>query len=525
MTADWVVEHADVWTMDPERPRAEAIAVAGGRVVYVGDQAGLAAWVGPDTERTDAAGAVVLPGFVDAHLHPAEGGVELGQCGLGDATDLDGALAAVRACDDGGRGWLVGGGWSLAAFPDARPPDGALDAAFPDRPVFLWAEDGHSAWANAVALRRAGVRADTPDPPGGRFERDPSGAPSGVLRESAAERVAERVPRTTGAEWRAGVARAVAHANAHGITGLFEAAGRDRGALRAYRALDRRGELHATVTVAIEVDGPGDVARAVRWRRRFASDHVAPIAAKIFVDGVIEARTAAMLAPYLDTGTSGEPLWTDAALRQTVGALAAAGFDVHLHAIGDRAVRQALDAVEAAPRGPRFGIAHLECVDPADAPRFAALGVSAVFSPLWAYADDYVVDLTWPGLGPQRSAGLYPIGDLAAAGAPLAFGSDWTVSSLDPLQGIEVAVTRRDPDGDGVGDPLGDDLPLSVEAAVAAYTRGAAHAAHQPGGVIRVGAPADLIALTADPRDLPSSRIGDIEVGWTRVRGVEVSPR
>jgi predicted amidohydrolase YtcJ len=501
--ATLVIWHAQVYTGDPAAPAAEAVVVHEGRVVYVGADAGAEPWIRDGAGVVDATGKGVVPGFVDAHLHPVEGGVELATCALGAAEDPAALVAAVLACHAAapGAGWLIGSGWELPAFPGNGPLDVVLE-----RPVWLGSADGHS------------------DPPGGRIERGPDGTPTGLLRETAVEVAARVLPEPTRAQYAAGLRRALALANANGLTTLFEAHATDE-VLRAYRDLERTGELTARVTAALELS-PGDaVRRLVATRRRFQTDRVRPVAAKIFVDGVIEAHTAAMLAPYVDTGEPGAPLWTDSALRDAVQELVAAGFDVHFHAIGDRAVRMALDAVEAAgPSSSRFSIAHLEAIDPADVPRFATLGVAAVFQPLWAYPDAYIRDLTEPVLGPERSARLYPIAEVARTGARLAFGSDWSVSTLDPLDGIEVAVTRRDPDAGGA--PLGSGQGVTVETALVAYTAGAAWVTRREDEVGRlfVGGPADLVVLSGDPLTVDPAGLGDLQVELTVFDGRVVFP-
>lgn len=523
MAAAWVVTGVTLWT--GPGPVAGAFAVDDGRFVYVGDEAGAAAFVGEGTRTEDWGGAFAMPGFVDAHAHPLEGGLELDGCLLFDASTAEAVLAAVGACAAEGRGWIVGSGWPLTAFPAGNPTAAALDAVTGDRPAFLLAFDGHSAWLNTAALRRAGIDADTPDPPGGRVERDEAGRPTGTLRETAVDPVYDVLP---GAGPRARAAGLLAAQDLFlraGVTTVLEA-NASPPALRTYRRLARRGDLRLRVSIALETDpaeGPSQVARLERWRRRFSRHGLRVSTAKLFLDGVIESRTASMLAPYVDTGTAVAPDWPADTLAATVDALLAAGFDVHGHAIGDRAIREALDAAaaaRAAGRAGRVSLAHVEAIDPADVPRFAALDVDAVFQPLWAWPDAYVRDLTWPGVSPAVGARLYPIGELQRAGAPLAFGSDWSVSSEQPLAGIEVAVTRSDPDGVEPG-VLGDGQQLGVPDALRAYTVGAGRVAGLGTGTIAVGAPADVVVLGSDPRTAPD--VSAVPVRRVFVGGVEVT--
>ncbi len=523
VAAAWVVTGVTLWT-GPGRV-AEAFAVEDGRFVYVGDAAGAAAFVGEGTRTEDFRGAFALTGFVDAHVHPLEGGLELAECGLWDAETPEAVLAAVGACAVEGRGWLVGGGWALTAFPGANPTAAALDAVTADRPTFLLAADGHSGWLNTAGLAKVGIDADTPDPRGGRIERGPDGAPSGTLREAAVDAVYEVLPSPGPRARAAGLLAAQDVLLKAGITTVLEA-NAAAPALRTYRRLARRGDLVLRASIALETDaaeGAHQVERLLRWRRRFERHGLRVGTAKLFVDGVLESRTAAMLAPYTDTGTTVAPDWPADVLAATVDALLTSGLDVHAHVIGDRAARDVLDAAEAARgrgRTGRVALAHLEVIDPADVPRFAALGVDAVFQPLWAWPDEYVRDLTWPGVSPEVGARLYPIGEVLRAGGPLAFGSDWSVSSPVPLEGIEVAVTRADPDGVEPG-VLGEGQGIGVEDALLAYTAGAGRVAGLGTGVIAVGAPADLVVLSADPRS--ASDLSAVAVRRVFVGGVEVT--
>ncbi len=538
--AEVVLRNGAVYTVDAARSWAQAVAIRDGRLTYVGSDRGVAAQVGPRTKVVDLGGRLVLPGFVDAHIHPVSGGVELGQCNLNDLPDAPATLAKVRACaaERPGTGWLQGGGWSLTAFPAGAPTRQALDAVVADRPVYLSSADGHSAWVNSKALALAGVTRATPDPANGRIERDLKGEATGTLRESAGDLVGRLLPEPTADELLAGLRRAIEHANRNGLTTLQEAnagtgpAGGGPGALGAYREAERRGLLTARVTVSLATDssrGPEQVDDLVKLRREFSGLLVRPLAAKIFADGVIEARTAAMLEPYLDKpGSRGEPNWSEAAMGALVTRLVRDDFNVHVHAIGDRAVRMTLDAMEAAravegARRPRYQIAHLEVIQPEDVPRFRTLGVVANFQPLWAYADSYIRDLTWPALGEERSRFLYPIGSVARSGAVLAFGSDWSVSSLKPLDGIQVAMTRQGLSGEDAA-PMLPEEAIDLPTALAAYTIGAAYAADRDTetGSLEVGKDADLIVLSENVFALPPGEIARSKVLLTLLGGKPV---
>jgi predicted amidohydrolase YtcJ len=527
--ADLVLTGGAVYTEDASRSWAEALAVRDGRIVYVGSDASARALVGPETRVVALEGRLVLPAFQDAHIHPVSGGVELGQCNINDLSTKEAILEKVRACAATEKKlWIVGGGWPLPAFPDANPTKEMLDAVVPDRPVFLSAADGHSGWVNSKALEMAGITAATPDPPNGRVERDGSGAPSGTLREAAQKLVEKLIPEPTLEEHLEGLRRAVALLNGFGVTAVYEAnagSGPKGGSvtLATYREAERRGLLTLRVRVSLGTDatrGPEQVDDMVRLREQFTSARVRPVAAKIFADGVIEARTAAMLEPYDDhPGQRGEPRFSDEALRALVARLAERDFAVHVHAIGDRAVRMTLDAFAAcrpvsADRGLRHQMAHLQVIEPEDVPRFRDLGIVANFEPLWAYADAYIRDLTWPALGPVRSKRMYPIAELARSGAVVSFGSDWSVSSPNPLEGIQVAITRQALEPRERREPLLPEQAIDLPTALAAYTIGAAYASgfEAESGSLEVGKSADLVVLSEnlfklDPHDIAKARV------------------
>jgi hypothetical protein len=541
--ADLALTGGAVYTLDAARSWAQAVAVRGGRIVFVGSDAGVRPFVGEKTRVVALAGRMLLPGFQDAHVHPLSAGIELGLCDLNELPTREAVVEKVRACAREQAGpWLVGGGWGLPLFPGADPGRALLDRLVSDRPAYLSAADGHSAWVNSRALALAGIGAKTADPANGRIERDPrTGEPTGTLRESAMELVARLLPQPAPEERREGLRRAVAQLAALGITAAQEA-NADRAALETYREAERRGELRLRVVAALGTANPAEkelaageredpeavAARLAALREEFAGPRLRPTAAKIFADGVIEARTAAMLQPYLDRpGQRGEPNLSPERLGALVAALVRRGFSVHIHAIGDRAVRMGLDALEAAgarrgSNGPRHQLAHIEVIHPDDVTRFRTLGVIANFQPLWAYADAYITDLTLPALGPERSAWIYPIGSVERAGAPLAFGSDWSVSSPNPLAGIQVAVTRQGVDG--TPDPFLPGEAIELPAALAAYTIGSAFAlGHEAEtGSIEVGKLADLVVLSHDLFALPPGRIASARVLLTLLEGEPV---
>ncbi|MEK7744343.1 MAG: amidohydrolase, partial [Elusimicrobiota bacterium] len=485
-----------------------ALAVRRGKIAFTGSDEEVRSWIGPRTTVVPLKGRAVLPGFIDSHVHPIAGGIELGECPLGAAGTPEELLELVRICGrKKAEGWVRGSGWDLTLFAEGNPSKSLLDSLLPGRPVYLEASDGHSAWANSKALSLAGLTRTASDPPNGRVEREASGEPSGVLREDAMELVSRLLPEYTLAESTAGLRRALDMAARLGITTLHEAAA-DESMLAAYADLDRRGELSARINASFELRPSSGVlgARALPGlRRRYQGKLLRLTGAKVFVDGVLEARTAALLEPYADRGGLGTAGWDSRELADTAAALDREGFQLHAHAIGDRAVRMSLDAVAEArkrngPGGPPHHLAHLELIDPADLPRFKGLRVMADFQPFWANRDPYITSLTEPGLGSERSGRLYPLGDAFRAGAPLACGSDWSVSSMNPWEAIQVGLNRRGVE-EGAGPAWLPAQALDLDTLLRCYTTGGAAANLQETltGRLEPGFAADLIVLDKDP--------------------------
>ncbi len=529
--ADLILVNGAVHTMDRTNPKASAVASSGGRIVYVGSDKGALGYKGAAARVIDLHGKMVLPGFQDSHIHLVTGGLESGQCSLTGLKTREQVFEKIKAyaAANPALSWVTGGGWELPVFPRAEPSREDLDRLVPDRPALLSSADGHSAWVNSRALEAAGVTAATPDPPGGRIERDPAtGRPSGTLRESASGLVESHVPVPGPEEYVKGLEEGLRRINRFGITSIIEARA-DEKVLETYIALDRAGKLTARILASLDVDsdkGPADILRLEDLRRAANGDRLKAGAAKIFVDGVMEPGTAALLEPYTGSpGSRGTPLIGPGPLDSLVTALDAAGFQVHIHAIGDRAVRMSLDAFQAAARTNGAGdlrhhIAHLELIDPADIPRFRALNVTANFQALWAWPDPYITDLTLPILGPARSRWLYPIGSVSRTGAVIVGGSDWPVSSENPLEAIETAVTRSDP---GLPPTSGwiPEEKVDLETMLRAYTVNGAWLAHEEGsrGSLTVGQAADIIVLDRDLFAVPASEISEARVLLTLLAG------
>jgi predicted amidohydrolase YtcJ len=535
--ADLVFRHAFVYTVDAARSWASAVAIRDQRIVYVGTDNLPAGLVGPKTEVVDLDGRMVLPGFQDGHVHPIDSGVDLGDCTLNDLKTPAAIADSLGKCGHTHPewAWVRGGGWQLPVFKDANPSKSLLDQAVPDRPALIYAADGHSAWANSKALALAKVTRDTPDPPHGRIERDPkTHQPSGTLREDAVTLVSKIMPERSRAELAAGLERAEKLANSFGITTVMSAT-TDEPELKTYTDADRKGTLSLRVIAAIHLDDPlpdSLLPKIRELRAKYATPHVRPSVVKLFADGVIEARTAALLTPYLGLhGNAGKPIYEPERLKKLAAELDREGFQIHVHAIGDWAIRMTLDAFAYArarngAHDARHTITHLELIDSADIPRFRALGVIANFQAFWANGDEYLTRLTEPALGPKRSRWLYPIASVVRSGAVVSGGSDWSVSSLNPLDAIEVGITHQQPDNAGQR-PWNSAERVDLETMIAMYTINAAYQNHleRVTGTIEVGKLADLIVLDRNLFDSPPGAIHNVRVLRTLLEGKTVFER
>ncbi len=534
--ADLALVGGSVVTMDRVRRTVQAVAVRDGRIVAVGTDRDVGALVGPATRRIDLAGRTVMPAFQDAHVHPSMAGIGLLQCPLHDLPhSLDAYLDAIAtyAAANPHSEWVLGDGWYMDVFPNGTPSRHDLDRVVPDRPAFFVNRDGHGAWVNTKALEVAGLDRESPDPPDGRIEREPDGTPSGTLHEGAMERFKPLVPEPTLDDRVRGLELAQDYLLRLGIS-AWQDAWVDAEDFEAYLALAERGGLIARATACHWWHREEDGAQIERFveRRARAADHgrLAANTVKIMVDGVAENYTAAMLEPYRGadghaTANRGILFVEPDALAAHVTRLDALGFQVHFHALGDRAVRTALDAVEAARRANgmsdgRHHLAHLQVVDPADIARFRPLGAVANIQPYWATNDAQMRDLTLPFLPPERAALQYPFRSLHRAGAVIAGGSDWTVSTPNVLMEVETAVNRVFPE-DRSAEPLIPEEALDPIDAFAAFTIGTAYVNHLDDvtGSIEVGKLADLVVLDRDVFDRASGPIGDANVVLTLVEG------
>jgi len=535
--ADLLVTNGRVFTADESGTVAEAVAVAGSTILRVGSSADLADLRGPGTRVIDAQGATVAPGFNDSHVHFLSGGFSLGQVDLAGLTTLPEVQEAIRAfaAAHPGTGWLQGFGWLYAPFPGGSPTRAQLDQVVPDRPAVMDCYDGHSVWVNSRALEAAGITRDTPDPPNGQIVKDPrSGEPTGHLKEAAADLVTRTMPRPGEADQRAALEAAVAHASSVGVTSIQNAGGA-QDQLPLYEGLRQTGGLHVRAYLAFSATADTTEADVEGWeeaRRRLGDDPTVKVGiVKIFADGVIESRTAAMLEPYEGSNSAGALNLSPDALTRLVTMLDRRAWQIEIHAIGDKAIRASLDAFEhassvnpAPPRGRRHRLEHIEAIAEADIPRFGRLGVIASQQPMHVPLGDMNQEHPsgpWPdNIGPERFARAWAWQRIRAAGGRLTFGSDWPVAPLAPGQGIWLVATR-------VSQPGGVAQAMPVADAIRGYTVWPAYASFEESrkGTIAPGMLADLVILTTDVLARPPTGPNDIVVATTIVDGRVVYQR
>ena len=538
--AAWVFRGGGVF--DARAHRADVcVAVVGGRVVSLGDLDEVRAAAGAGAEEFDLAGGLLSAGFEDAHVHPMVAGLEQAGCDLSGSSSRGEYLEAIgqHAAEHPEATWIRGGGWSLAAFAAEAPSVADLDSVVPDRPVFLPSSDHHDAWVNTRALELAGVTRDTPDPPDGWLMRDADGKLEGTLREAAMALVGDHVT-TSREEYADGLRRAQRYLHSHGITGWHDAliggyAGIDD-PTQAYLDLLGSGELVSRVRAALWWDrhrGVEQIKDLIERRADLAEHGLDAGAVKVMADGISETGTAAVTEPYTNLpfcscGEHGLSFLDTDQFQEAVAGLDAAGFQVHVHAIGDRAVHDALDAIEQARRmngmnDLRHQIAHLQLVRPADRARFGRLGVVANIQGMWASAETPAVTLLEPHLDEERRGWQYPFAEILRGGAVCAGGSDWPVNSPSPVAAMHTLVNRRAP-GSGPADrALVPGQALTLTEAYAAYTSGSAYANHRTGsGALQIGARADLVVLDRDCFHAPVEEIGETRVRATFVNGTLV---
>jgi predicted amidohydrolase YtcJ len=525
---DVVVINGRIWTGDRALPEVEALAVREGRIIAVGTTRDIAAMASEATRRIDAEGRRVVPGFNDAHWHlPTSRTAELIDSGSEqEIVSRLQAFAATLGPDD----WITGRGWGPSDFPNQIPHRRALDVAFPDRPVVLTDRDGHMVLANQAALQRGGVTRETPDPPNGRIGHDSSGELTGLLQEAASRLVRAQMPPVSADQVYQSLREQMRKAASYGITSLQVASGSAAAGVEfeAYeRALrEQTVDVRLRLAVPFRKDAtPADLASYVALRESHAGQLVQFGIAKGLIDGTVDGYTAAMLEPYADRDDRGLPMFTDDELKATVAAYDKAGLQVQLHAIGDRAIRMALDAFQHAAQvngtsGRRHRVEHVEVPALDDLPRFKTLGVIASTQALFASPDAITLTSYVPKLGPARASRSNAFRLFDDAGAVQAFGSDHPVFPMEVMRGIHAAVTRQLPDGT----PEAGFYPehrISVDAAVRHFTADAAYASFDEAGkgVLSVGRVADLVVLSDDIFTMPVEQLYRVTAHVTLMNG------
>ena len=532
-TADAVLVHGKVYTQNAAQPWAEAIAIGDGKILAVGNGAEIAKYRGPKTQVIDARGHLVLPGFVDSHVHFISGSLGLETVALDTAETVAEIQKRVKefAAAHPEKKAITGFGWMYPVFGKAALPDKKyLDEVVSDRPVILISYDGHTTWVNSKSLELAGITKQTPSPLNGVIVRDPStGEATGTLKESAGDLVARLAPQPSDEETISAVVAGIKLANSFGITRVHSAGG-DGERIEIFDQIRKRNLLTLRFYFSIFAQPPTVtpefIEKAEALRRNYHDEWLSGGAIKFWADGVIESHTAAMLAPYSDDPTtSGHSNWTPDAYRAGVFEFDRRGFQIFTHAIGDKTIRMALDTyAESNTKNnrpdARDRIEHIEDPDPAEIPRFGKLGVIASMQPLHAYPNADVLDVWARNVGPKRAQNAWPWNDLEATGAHLTFGSDWPVVTLDPWKAIQTLLTRQTLEGK----PAGGWIPrerINLKQAIDGYTLGAAYAGfrEKTEGSIETGKLADMIVVSQNLFEIPAAKIHETTVLYTLVGG------
>ena len=533
--ADRVFKNGSIYTVDKRRSWARAVALRGGEIIYVGDNQGVEKAIGPRTRVIDLDGKLMLPGFHDVHVHLYDGGMQSLQCDLWDCPTLDQAIFRMENYIQGqgpdAKGWIQCPGLQKTCAHEVSRD--ILDKLSPRRPIYILTFDGHSCWANSKALELAGIDRDTPDPPQGRIERLPgSQEPNGYLHDFAARMVKDAIPSPALEDRLKSLKSSMAAAHRLGITSIIEP-GADDALMEPYLELSRCQALTLRVRASISPINwqPGafgdEVFDFVDARTKYRRPGIDVESVKMYIDGVLENGSAVLLEPYInDTWNGNAPFYTQEDLNRYITWVDSQDLQVHLHAIGDGGVRMALDAFEAAQKANgkkdnRHHICHVQMIDPGDVPRFAELNVTANFQSLWAFPDPYVTDSGLAAVGEERLKTFYVIGSVHRSGGRIACGSDWFVSSLNPLDAIEVGVRRQDPDLPEGAPQLNPQEAVDLATMIEGYTINGAYLMHQDGmvGSIETGKRADLIVLDRNLFDIPATEINQAKVLLTLFDG------
>lgn len=543
--ADIVFLNGSVYTADAARSWASAMVVTGERITYVGDDVFAQRFVGPSTRVIDLQQRMVLPGFQDSHSHPAEAPNPATTLDLHGLVDREQVFERIRqyAQQHPEKPWIVGDGWDETAFlPSGQPTREMLDAVVPDRPAYLTNNSGHEAWVNSRALAAAHINAETLDPPNGRITRDARGQASGGLHEdSAMDLVYSLIPPLSEEERVANLSAALQEMSRLGITAVVDAMATPE-VTRAFQALDQRGALETRTELCLphspEADDDVQIRSFIAQRKALAGRRLRANCVKIFLDGAYASHTLVLLEPYSDDARfgTGKLFVEQERLNRLVTRLDAADFQVHVHAQGDGAVHAALNAFAVARsengvRDNRHTIAHLCLIDPPDIVRFRSLGVIANMTPLWSLGDAWETVFAPRLFGQERVKRLFPSRTLLQAGVVLVWGSDWPVTGVSPLDGLETAITHRYPGGrdlDGKEDrSLNPHERASLEQAIVAYTSAGAYLMHDEArrGSLSIGKAADLVVIDRNLFDTAALDIHSAQVDMTLIAGKVIFER
>lgn len=523
-TVDLIIVNARLFGAD--EPAVDALAVSGDKIIAVGRSSEITQLQSPSTQRIDARGATVTPGLHDAHVHFLSGSLSLSQIDLAASDDLGEIEATIRTFVDAHpqQSVYVGRGWLYGSFPGGLPDKRMLDRLIPDRPAIMRCYDGHTVWVNSKALEAANVTRDSPDPDGGIIVRDAAtGEATGVLKESAQNLIESVIPQPTRSEKLSALRQGIAHAHRLGVTSVCEA-GIGLPELDALETLRAAGELQLRYAIALEGKArmtDEEMDQLDELKRRFPKLDIRAV--KLYVDGVIESHTAALLAPYANRDSLGLPETNPADLNRVITSLDRRGWQIMVHAIGDGGIRMTLDAMEVAAKqipapvaGRRHRLEHIESISAEDIQRFGSLGIIASMQPYHANPNSNIFNVWAANLGPDRASRAWVWNSIRTAGGRLAFGSDWPVVGIDPRLGMHVALTRQTLDGQ----PARGFLPeqrLPLKEVLEAYTSGAAYAqfAESQQGNLKVGQLADIVVWDRDLFALPIKKVQQAEVKVT----------
>ena len=534
--AETIVVNAKIYTVNSKQPWADALAIAGGKILAVGGAGEIEQYRGANTRVIDAKGHLLLPGFTDCHVHFEGGSISLAQVPLAGLQTVEEIQDRVKkyVASHPGNGWVLGRGWAYSVFGSAAlPHKKLLDAVVADRPVLFTAYDGHTTWANSKALEMAGITRDTPNPLNGIIVRDPeTGEATGALKERASQLVRKVVPELSREERLAALRQGLEEASRLGVVRVHSAGG-DFADFDLYDELLRSGQLGVRMYISYFLDPPELTPEKIELieqaRKKYTDPMLSAGVVKTMLDGVVESHTAVMLTPYSDDlSLSGQMSWEPAKYKAAIAELDRRGLQIFTHAIGEGAVRLALDAYEAAAKtngtkDARHRVEHVETVTAQDIPRFGSLGVIASMQPLHAYPDLNALNVWARNAGPERATRAFAWQSIAKSGGRLAYGSDWPVVTLNPWEGVQNAVTRENVDGKPAGGWVPNER-VSLTQAIEAYTLGAAFAGHREKteGSLEAGRVADLILLDQNLFEIDPLKIGKTQVLLTMVGGKTV---